>query len=166
MSRLFIFLLMVSVALANPVEGGKEVEKELAPTNTLGIHPSATGKFKAILRLNAMGGGVDLFVMKKNAPLFHAADVSSIVWIKDCLIYSAGPLYGQSGVFLYNASLGEASTLRPGKDNEYFELKAINPKERKLEYFYSSDVGSLDVERLRASPDAVQTLELPSFDRP
>ena len=165
MSRLFIFLLVINVALPNPVEGGKEVEETLSPTNTLGVHSSATGKFKAILRQNAMGGGVDLFVMKKNTPLFHAADVNSIVWIKDCLIYAAGPLYGPSGVFWYNASLEQISALRPGKDNEYFELKVVKPKERKLEYVYSSEVSNLDVDRLRASPEAVQTLELHSCDR-
>jgi hypothetical protein len=166
-SRLSLFTLAINLALVAECPSAdrpSEQREVLSPTRDLGAHFSIGKQFRAILRQNAMGGGIDLFVLKGDEPLFFAADVNSIVWSGDRLIFAAGPLYGPSGIFRYEAALEQISVVRAGDHNDYFELRALNLREKKLEFYYAADIEHLDVSELRANPEAVQSIDLSELE--
>lgn len=99
--------------------------------------------------------------MKKDEPIFHAADVSAYVWVDAKLVYSSLPLYGESGIYMYDPRMETVSCLVSGKDNDYFELSSFLPKRNRIEYYYSNDINHLDVAQLKRSKEALRELALP-----
>jgi hypothetical protein len=133
----------------------------IVPVTELGVHPAPDGRFAVVLRKNSMGGGTDLFVKKGPEPIFYAADVTGYLWIDHILIYSSLPLYGSAGVYAYNPIMEIRSSLVEGKENEYFQLKSFSPNTNTIEYYYSEDIRHADVEKLKASKEAVRKIAVP-----
>jgi hypothetical protein len=131
------------------------------PVTELGTHSGPGGRFNVVLRENSMGGGTDLFVMKRQVPIFYAADVTGYIWDKGILIYSSLPLYGSGGIYTYDPVMETRSSVIDGKSNEYFELKSFSPETRKLAYFYSDNLKAVNLRTLKKSAVAVREIPIP-----
>ena len=105
-----------------------------------------------------------MFVMKHSEPIFYAGDVTGYLWVNNHLIYSALPLYGSGGIYKYNPVMETRSFVVDGNANEYFELQSFSSKRAKLAYYYSDDIRHVDVERLKASKEAVREIAIPNGD--
>jgi hypothetical protein len=136
----------------------------IQPITQLGTRPSPDGQFNVVLRQNSMGAGIDLFVMKQYEPIFYAADITGYLWINNLLIYSSLPLYGSGGIYKYNPMMETRSSVVDGKSNEYFELKSVSSKTKKLAYYHSDDIRHVDAARLKAPKEAVRGIAIPDTD--
>src|SRR5581483_606998 len=134
------------------------------PIKELGMRYSPNHQFKVVLRQNSMGGGIDMFVMKGEEPIFYAGDLSGYFWIHEILVYSSLPLYGKAGIYMYDPTMEMRSSLVDGKENEYFELKGYSSDTQKVRYYYSDDIKHVDVAKLKAANDAVRDVSIPIQD--
>lgn len=153
-------VLVLMVGAYPPSAWAGRADRAAAVIDSAGQYVSPDRRCDATLTIASMGGFLILTAGRRNmSGKLKVKDVSGIAWVNGhTLVYTASPIYGVPGVYVYSCGSKMArrivapKTLNPAYPNgaDFFELKGISIGSHVTVYFYyASDVDKVDFTKFR-----------------
>lgn len=158
--RSLLWLGIAALMLSQSGRVGSQQSTERKVFRVAGEYTSATGKCKAALTPNSMGGFLILTLTGNASKAIVQDDVTGIAWVDGgSLVFTASPVYGNPGVYVYSCGKGRVTRIVDPRNSskaypegaDYFELTGIsNGSPHIVFFYYAPDVDEVDFSNFRS----------------